>query len=590
MTLMQLVQGFWGHLTGRRKQQLAILLILMILASFAEVLSLGAVLPFLGVLTQPEKVLLYPRAQPILSWLGIDKSQDLLLPVTVAFITAALLAGSMRLVLLYVQTKLSFSIGADFSRQIYRRTLYQPYTVHVSRNSSEVISGATTKVHDVIFNFLMPVVTLISSGIMLLAILAALLAVDPKMSLVAFLGFGLIYGIVIMLTRKRLAIYSLLVARESTRVVKVLQEGLGGIREVLIEGTQETYCRLYSKADIPLRQAQAGSTIIAGSPRYAAEALGMAFIAVLAYLIAKQNSDLGSAVTLLGVLALGAQRLLPVLQQAYQSIVLLRATRDTLQDALDLLDQPLDESFHEENREHIEFSSQLRFMNLGFRYKAHQDLVLKNINLVVSRGNRIGFIGATGSGKSTFLDVVMGLLEPTCGEIWVDNIKLCTANRRAWQRLIAHVPQSIYLSDASVGENIAFGLMPEEINWDRVKLAAKRAQISDYIKSLPDGYDTKIGERGVNLSGGQRQRIGIARALYKNAKIIVLDEATSALDNQTERAVMDEIGQLSSDLTVLIIAHRLSTLQQCDFLVEISNGEIVRTGSYEEIIGDVSKQ
>lgn len=586
VTILQLVQGFWVHLEPRRKRQLVVLLILMVLASFAEVLSLGAVLPFLSVLTQPDRIFAYPAVQPALRWLQIDTAQGLLLPITLVFILAALLAGGMRLLLLYASTRLSFAVGADFSYQIYRRTLYQPYAVHVSRNSSEVISGVMNKVGTIITSLLLPILTLISSAFILVAIMLALLVVDPWMSLMAFAGFGLIYGSVILVTRKRLARYSQSIAQEADQVVKVLQEGLGGIRDVLIDGTQEAYCRLYRQADIPMRHAQANSTIIGGSPRFAAEALGMVFIAILAYAMALQDGGIANTITLLGALALGAQRLLPVLQQGYLSIVQLRSGRYSLQDALILLGQPVDQSVFGQECINLSFQRNIELRNLNFHYAPEAPQVLHDLNLLIPRGSRMGFIGATGSGKSTLLDIIMGLLPSTEGGVWIDDTLLAPETRRAWQRRIAHVPQSIYLSDASIAENIAFGLPAGQIDRERVYCAARQAQIADYIETLSNGYDTHVGERGVRLSGGQRQRIGIARALYKQAEVIIFDEATSALDNETERAVMDAIDGLGKDLTILMIAHRLSTLQRCDRIVELSHGRIVRTGTYAEMVGN----
>ena len=584
MTLVQLARGYWAHLTIRRKHQLAVLLVLMILASFAEVLSLGAVLPFLGVLTQPEIVFAHSAIQPLLGWMDITSPQSLLLPITLGFIIAALLAGGMRLLLLYVQTKLSYAIGADFSYQIYRRTLYQPYAVHVSRNSSEVISGVTSKVRMIIGYFLTPILTLISSAVILVSILVALVVVNPLVSLAAFLGFGAIYGIVIIVTRTRLKAYSQRIATESNQVVKLLQEGLGGIRDVLLDGTQETYCQQYRRADIPLLHAQASSTIIGGSPRFAAEALGMAFIAFLAYVMARQDGGITGTIALLGVLALGAQRLLPVLQQGYLSIIQLRSGRHSLEDALGLLNQHIDAQVYGQSARALPFERSIRLENLEFRYNSQTPLVLQDVNLTIPCGTRVGFIGTTGSGKSTLLDIIMGLLCPTAGILWVDDIPLEPGTQRAWQRRIAHVPQSIYLADASIAENIAFGVPAPQIDRDRVRLAAQQAQISDHIESLVDGYDTRVGERGVRLSGGQRQRIGIARALYKQAEVIILDEATSALDNATEQAVMHAISAVGEGLTVLIIAHRLTTLRNCDQIVELRQGRVVRVGNYAEII------
>jgi ATP-binding cassette subfamily B protein len=555
----------------------------MVLTSFAEVLSLGAVLPFLGVLTQPDEIFAHPAIRPLLSWLGITSPAALLLPVTLIFIAAALLAGGMRLLLLYAQTRLSFAVGADFSGQIYRRTLYQPYAVHVSRNSSEVIGGVTTKVMVVINFFLTPILTLLSSVVILLAILLVLLAVDPLMSLAAFAGFGVIYGVVVLFTRKRLSDYSRLIAEESVRVVKVLQEGLGGIRDVLLDGAQEAYCEQYLQADIPLRRAQANSVIIGGAPRFAAEAMGMAFIAILAYAMSQQDDGLTDTVMLLGALALGAQRLLPVLQQGYLSIVQLRSSRDSLQDALDLLDQPVDESVYTNGQE-LPFQHSIELRGLGFRYAPHGPQILQDLNLRIPKGSRVGFIGTTGSGKSTLLDILMGLLTPTEGAIWIDDVPLGPSTQRSWQRRIAHVPQSIYLSDASIAENIAFGVPPKQIDYAGVRQAAARAQIDHTIEALPEGYLTQVGERGVRLSGGQRQRIGVARALYRQAEVLILDEATSALDTETERAVMDGIDGLGGGMTVLIIAHRLSTLQRCDQVVDLYGGRIRGTGTYGQMV------
>lgn len=584
LSTLDLTRGFWAHLATRRKRQLAVLLLLMIFASFAEALSLGAILPFLGILTTPDKVFSHPAILPLLQWMDIQTAQDLLLPITIVFIVAALLAGVMRLLLLYFNTKLSFAIGADFSYEIYRRTLYQPYSVHVSRNSSAVISGITGKSGAIIQNLLVPLLTLVASIMIFMTILVALLSIDPVMSMISFVGFGAIYGVVILITRKRLALNSYRAAQESTQVFKVLQEGLGGIRDVLIDGSQIEYCKNFQLADIPLRNAQASSTFIGGSPRYAAEALGMAFIAVLAYVLAQEPGGVASAITTLGVLALGAQRLLPVLQQSYSSIISIRAGKASLSDALDLLSQAVDPEIYTNSTEVLPFIQGIYLKNLSFRYAPNSPWVLQDLNLSIPRGKRIGFIGATGSGKSTLLDIIMGLLPATEGVVFIDDTPLQARSQRAWQRRIAHVPQTIYLSDSSIEENIAFGVSKDKINLSRVRMAAQKAQIADYIESLPKKYKTNVGERGVRLSGGQRQRIGIARALYKQAEVIIFDEATSALDNETERAVMDAIENLGPDLTILIIAHRLSTLRRCDLVVELSKGRLLRIGSFNEII------
>ncbi len=577
-----LLRRLWYHISPRRRRQFVLLLVLMLLTSFAEILSIGAVLPFLGVLTAPERIFEMPVAQPIIQTLKLTEPKQLLLPLTIAFGLAALTAGAMRLLLLWASLRLSFATGADVSINIYRRTLYQSYAVHCARNSSEVIDGISGKANGVIYSIIVPTLTLISSSVILVAILIALLIVQPIIALVAFGGFGLIYIIIVRLTRKQLMADSKCVARESTQVIKSLQEGLGGIRDVLIDGSQETYCQIYRDADSPLRRAQGNSLFISSSPRYGMEALGMLLIAVLAYSLAQQVDGIAKAIPILGALALGAQRLLPVLQQAYGSWTQINSGQTSLKDTLELLDQRMPD-YADQSITPLPFNQSIILRQLSFRY-GEQPYVLNQLNLTIVKGSRVGFIGTTGSGKSTLLDIVMGLLQPTNGLLEIDGQPITSANHRAWQAHIAHVPQAIFLADSTIAENIAFGIPKDQIDYTRVKRAAEQAQISGSIERLPKQYQTFVGERGIRLSGGQRQRIGIARALYKQADVIIFDEATSALDSETERDVLNAIEGISKEVTLLIIAHRLTTLKSCTQIIELCNGGVRQAGSYQDMI------
>jgi len=555
----------------------------MILSAFAEIISIGTILPFLAVLTAPDRIFNLPASQPVIKALGITSVNQLLLPLTIGFGMAALLAGGMRLLLLWFSTRLSYATGADLSISIYRRTLYQPYSVHVSRNSSEIITGISSKTGSVISS-LSSILNFISSCLILAAILITLFAFDPVIALAAFSGFSLIYAIIIRASSKTLTFNSQRIAHESTHVVKSLQEGLGGIRDVLIDGTQATYCEIYRNADFRLRHAQGNNAFIAMSPRYALETLGMMLIAGLAYAMATGPDGIAKAIPVLGAFALGAQRLLPVLQQAYISWANIQGVQASFEDALKLLEQPLPVDVDEPLRDPIPFCKQITLEELSFRYNAQAPWVLDNLNLNIEKGCRIGFIGVTGSGKSTLLDIVMGLLEANKGWLKVDDQRITASNNRAWQAHIAHVPQSIYLADSTIEENIAFGIPKGNIDHERVKRAAVQAQIADIIETWPEKYKTYVGERGIRLSGGQRQRIGIARALYKQADVIIFDEATSALDNKTEDSVMKAIESLGENLTIFIIAHRLSTLKNCTQIVEMADGKIKRIGNYQDII------
>lgn len=585
-TLFQLCLELWQRLGKLRQRQFLLLFVLMIMASFAEIVSIGLILPFLGLLADPEKVFTHEYAQPFIQILNIKNSTEMLLPVVIAFCLAAIISGGIRLLLMYANIRYSHAVGADLSLEVYRRTLYQPYQKHVSRNSSEVIAGITGKIAMLIGSVLVPLLTLLSSSLLFISIMLALIAIDPVIAIIATLIFGLSYGIILKITKKQLKSNGERVATETTAVIKSLQEGLGGIRDVLLDGTQEIYCRIYQKADRSLRHANGQTNIISASPRYLIETLGMILIAVLAYSMSQRSGGMASTLPILGAVALGAQRLLPVLQQGYAALTIMRGAQASLEDVIKLLDQPLPKYLDQSVTNPMKFEKEIKIRGVGFKYNGEAPEVLKGINLSIGKGQCVGFIGATGGGKSTLLDILMGLLAPTRGQMLVDGIPITQDNQRSWQLNISHVPQHIYLSDSSIRENIAFGIPKEKIDQERLISAVKKAQLEDVINGLPEKFETTVGEQGVRLSGGQRQRIGIARALYRNSNILILDEATSALDITTEQAITQSIEQLNDDLTILIIAHRQETLKNCDVIYELKNSQVHRQVTYAELIAN----
>ena len=559
------------------------LLVLMLASALSEVISLGAVLPFIGILTTPEKVFNQPVVHALAIHFGITEPGQLLLPITVAFATAALIAGATRLLMLWVTTRLSQAIGADLSLEVYLRTLYQPYSVHISRNSSDVISGITNKTWSVV-TVIQCLLNVISGMGILLLLTAGLIAIDPFVVLLALFIFGTSYGLITLACRKQLARNSLKISQESGKVVKALQEGLGGIRDVLLNGSQKVYCEVYRKADFSYRRAYGSNIFMATGPRFAMEAVGMVMIAGLAYGLNFQPGGINTSLTVLAALALGAQRLLPVVQLTYSNWVSVMGNKASVVDALELLDQPLPPEATDPEPAPLRFEHSINLRQIRYKYLNEGPWIINGVNLYVEKGSRIGFVGTTGAGKSTIIDLIMGLLIPNEGCILVDGIPIDHVNRRAWQRCIAHVPQSIFLADTTLAENIAFGVPPGEIDMVKVRESARQAQISSFIESLRNEYDELVGERGVRLSGGQRQRIGIARALYRDASVLIFDEATSALDNSTEQAVMESITSLNRDLTILLIAHRLTTVRTCDTIVELEKGRIVALGPYDELL------
>lgn len=580
-----LLTDIWGYLPARRRMQGRLLVGFMVLTSFAEVFSIAAIFPFLKVLTEPGVVFEVARLKPLIDALGVTQPDGLRAPITLVFCAAVLFSGGMRIGLAWLSARISEGAGADIRSLAFERTLYQPYAVHISRNSSEVIAAVIQKTQ-VLISVMFAALSLVSSVLIGLALSATLILIDPVVTITGVASIGLFYLVIAYSTKRVFQRNSRCVAQETNVLLRVVQEALGGIRDVIIDGSQKMYLDHYCASEFRLRRASASNRVLQSTPRNLIEAIGVVAIACLAFAMVAQRGSAESAIATLGALALGVQKLLPLMQQIFASWSMVQGSRRAITDSLEYLDQRVPDHARIPvcEVEPISFAREIRFEDVCFRYTTETPMVLKGINLTVRRGERIGVMGRTGGGKSTFLDLLMGLLEPTSGGMYVDDQKIEPRQHRAWQRHIAHVPQSIFLTDASIAENIALGVPPRDIDLQRVRWAAQKADIAEAVEKFSEGYDTRVGERGVYLSGGQRQRVGIARALYKSADVIVLDEATSALDNGTEQSVMQSINSLDGTLTIFIVAHRLTTLTDCDRIIEIADGRVARVGTYAEMV------
>jgi len=569
------LRRLWRSMSARRKGQSVALMGLTVVASAAELVSIGALIPFLAALTAPEALFVLPFMQPFIAALGLQQPQDLLLPLTVLFGCAAVLAGLVRIGVQWASTKLALSIGHDLVAGIFRRTLHQPYTTHIQRNSSEVVDGIVLKVERVIGFVLLPTANGFAAVFIVLVVCAAVLVFQPWVAISMILGLGSIYGLIYALTQARLQRDGERAAAAATQRVQALQEGLGGIRDITLDSTHATFCARFEQADLIMRRAQVRSVVFAITPRFMIEALGMVLIASVALLMAQGAGGLGQVVPVLGALALAAQRMLPLAQNIYAAWSNLSSNHGYLTEVLTLVEQPMPADPAVGSTEPaLPFDQAIELRNLGFAYHTNGPQVLRGVNMGIAKGARIGIVGTTGSGKSTLMDILMGLLPPTEGQLCVDGCPITETNRRAWQARVAHVPQAMFLADASVAANIAFGVPPAQIDPERVRLAAQRAQIAHTIEGWPQGYQTMVGERGVRLSGGQRQRLAIARALYKHADVLVFDEATSALDDATEDAVLEAIEALGPELTIILITHRLRPLRAMDAVWRVEGGGV----------------
>jgi len=584
-SLKNVLRVFVVNLSRTRKIQFIALFILMLLGGMSEIISLGAIIPFLAILVDPSQAIQTPFVAWVVDILDNYILGDMQWKITIFFIFAAVVAGLVRFFLILYIAKFNFGVGEEIGVKIYQHALYQPYEVHTAKNSSEIVGGLN-KLDQLIW-VIYGLINMVSATLMAVSIVVFLVWIEPMLAIIAFSSLGSIYAFVFIVSRKKLAKNSADLSESTDKRIQVVQEGLNGIRDVLLTQTQTLFVSRFNKMNNKMYTAHSSNNIIGPSPRFAVESIGMVLIALFAYISVNSGKDMAFIIPMLGALALGAQRLMPLAQQIYQGWAHFIGNIDLLYDVTELLQNVNDGQKVEYSGDEISgdifLEDNLRLENISFKYKLGNKNVLNDINLTIKKGTKVGFIGSTGSGKSTTVDIIMGLISPTIGNVFVDDISLSPKNSSAWQQQIAHVSQEIFLLDASFMQNIAFGVPSDNINEDKVRLAATIANISSVIEETEDGYQAMVGERGVRLSGGQRQRIGIARALYINSPILVLDEATSALDTDIESAIIQGINDLSHDITVIMIAHRTSTLMNCDWIYRLENGKIVSEGSPSDV-------
>jgi ATP-binding cassette, subfamily B, bacterial PglK len=584
-SLFQSTSSLLHHIQKKRRVQFLLIILLSFFGSIIEMLSLGSVIPFIGVIVTPDKIFNLDLIMPLRDFFGFTKPSDLILPLAIIFAALAFLAGFLRLLILYLNLRITFLTGAEISQSVFKKTLHQPYEIHISRNSSNLISVISNKVN-IATNILSAWMILLSSSILFLSIVLTIILVEPFIALLAVFIFGGMYFVISLAVKKQLDANGQIVTSAQSEIIKALQEGLGSIRDVLLDSSQKFYEKMYFQSISALNKAYSSNGFILQAPRFILESMAMLLVAALViYLTTQSQENAVDSFAILALFGLAAQRLLPLMQLIFSSWSSIRSGMPALNDVLELLDQPIaSEIDFDDKKISLDLAEEIELKNIFFSFTAKNPWVLRDVNLVIRKGSKVGIIGETGSGKSTLLDLLMGLLLPNQGDIVIDSQALSDKNIKYWQKNVSHVPQSIYLTDTSIKENIAFGIPYESIDDERMINAAKQAQIHDFICTKPNGYNAKVGERGVQLSGGQRQRIGIARALYKETKLIVFDEATSALDNATEKEIMNTIWSLSSDLTIIIVAHRLTTLEKCDCIIELHEGSVKNIGSYKDIV------
>lgn len=586
-SLPRMIAKLWtGHLSRRRKVQFLWLVVLANIAALSEIFSLGALIPFIALASDPASIENYSLTATIARFYHWDDPAELLLPATILFALTTVIAAGVRTFVLWATQKYVLRVSHDLSSDVFQLTLAQPYLYHTRRNSGELLA-INNKANMMANSFFRPLLNSFSFFITSIFIISFILSISSFIIFYLFFIILFFYYATSKITKKKLKQHAKIKSLEENKRIKSLQEGYGSIKDIILNNTQALYQKNYVRSDLAIKDAETSYFLIATAPSYALQALAIVLVASLVLFLAQGSEGLIASLPLLGTLALGGQRLLPIFQAIYHDLTTLRSARYVVADVLDVLALQLPPDHRSCTT--MTFERDLVLSSVNFDYGEDSAPILKDIDLTIRKGRSIGLVGKTGSGKSTLLDSLMGLLEPKTGEIRIDGVPLTAVNRRGWQKHIAHVPQSIYLSDTTIAENIAFGLEVGDIDMARVRQAAQDALIAEDIERLPDGYDTFVGERGIRLSGGQRQRIGLARAFYRRADILMLDEATSALDSETEQGVMDNIRRTEKGITVIMIAHRLSTIKHCDNIIRLAAGKILAQGTFDEVFAEATR-
>lgn len=594
--MLRLAQAFWTTLVSRERVKIVLLAVSVAIMAGLEVINVSAIMPFLSVAGNPNVI----REEPVLSWLyesfAFEDDSHFLVALGVAAFLLMVTSNGWMALTTWMQARFVWSWNHTLSTRLMQRYLYQPYSYFLTRNTADLSKNILSEVQQISSQVMVPVIQGLGSALVAASLVFVLLLAEPVLAIVVTVLVGGIYGLVYQVTRRMLRqIGSERLAANEERF-RVAAEALGGIKDVKLLGKEEAFLARFRHASARFSSRQSTSQVIGQLPRYAVEPLAFGSVILIVLYVIITQGDLAHILPTLGFYAFAGYRLMPAVQQAFRGMTQARffgpALETVLQELADQGDpcrrmQVLPQQVPTSS---LRLKHTLELQNVSFRYPGAEVDAVQDLNLIIPARATVGLVGATGSGKTTLVDVILGLLRPRTGRILVDGTPITDENVGAWQLQLGYVPQQIFLADASVAENIAFGVERDEIDMDAVREAARIAMIDDFItEELPDGYDTVVGERGIRLSGGQRQRIGIARALYRNPSVLVFDEATSALDNRTEETVMEAIRVLLGKRTIIMVAHRLTTLQDCDVIYMLDHGRLVARGTYDELIHGVGR-
>lgn len=572
-------------LTSQERKRALLLLVMIVIMAALDVVGVASIMPFMAVLSNPGVIETNALLSYTYSVMGFKNPADFMFFLGIVVIVVLVLSLTFKAITTYAQLRFSLMREYTIGKRLIESYLNQPYAWFLNKHSANLGNTILTEVNQVMGSAMAPMMNVIAQGLLSLALLVLLVIMNPMIAFIVGAVLGITYAIIYYLMRNVLLRIGLDRVKASEAKYKAVNEAFAGIKEIKIGGLESTYVERFGRPAELFAKSHALIQVIVQIPRFAIEAVAFGGMLLMVLYLMSGSGGFASGLPIVALYSLAGYRLMPALQLAYASVVQLRSATQ----ALDLLYNDVKNLppviLRNTDEGILTLKDKIVLENISFTYPFAEKQSLQNISLEIKTHHTIGIVGVSGGGKTTIVDIILGLLEPDSGSLSVDGIKINSSNGHSWQKCIGYVPQQIFLIDDTVVGNIAYGVEPDKIDMVAVETAARIANLHNFVlEELPLGYDTAVGERGVRLSGGQRQRIGIARALYHSPQLLILDEATSALDNITEQAVMEAVNNLGNDITIIIIAHRLTTVRACDQIYLMQEGEIIANGTFDELL------
>lgn len=584
-SLSNQIRTVYRILSRKQRKKFWILQIILIISSTAEFIGISSIVPYIGILSNPTVI----ESNRYLSFLynltGFTQNKEFVFILGIYIVLLVIISSLISIVSKYLTFSFGHHVGQEWTTRLYSYYLRKDYLFHTRHNTDQLTSNVTIEIGRVVMGIVLPLLHAIARTFLVVIFLIALLVYKPVITLIIIVILFSFYGFVYFLVYNKLFEYGAIISQIIAKRFRLINEGFGGIKENIVHGNLGYFINKFESTRKTIANAYKMKQFLSTIPKNIVEMILFGgILCVVIYFYKYHSVNFNELVPVIAFFVIAGYRILPSLQTIYDALSQARSTQKPLNIvSSDLLDASVDIENISTNYT-ITMEQNIALKNVKFSYSETNNNIFTNINLNIIKGSLIGFAGPTGCGKTTLVDLILGLINPERGQLLVDGVEINSKNMKAWQNSLGYVPQDIFLADSSIKNNIAYGVEDDNIDENRVREVIKQAQMDRFIFNLPKGIDARVGERGIQLSGGQRQRIGIARALYRNASLLIFDEATSALDGETEKGIMDTLFEIKKDITIILIAHRLTTLKDCDFIYVLDQGNIINKGKYNELI------